>query len=263
MSVRHSHVPQVKSLTSQARNAVYRSVWSFITRAVRACVPASLLNAKHFIDVDYAQWLQTPEQLTAHLLHHLCNNAHEVSLLRTYVRDPLRDLSVNDATMNWVHTAAGPPIKLSRIWHELLDLPNVITSPRLQAHMLADGFSSLTVDDWLCRSCLTAVLRQRLWIWWWNEKARGRAVGAPLLQDCWCAGFSHSRSISHAGGAARYGYECWTQVKIPSHGAKLNVRVLSLGKNMTLTRLSRVASLCEYECGEAGCEEGEGCRIGR
>ncbi|KZV84868.1 hypothetical protein EXIGLDRAFT_776117 [Exidia glandulosa HHB12029] len=155
----------------------------------------ALLNQTNW---EYTRWLRSLYQFQ-YLPPNLVHNNHERRALETYFRYPLQDVSIPTPTAN-----TGSPISTLRVLRELFDLPNVVTSPRLQAHMLADGFSSITPHDWLCPSCLIDFITRRLWIWWWNEKARGRVLGEPLREDCW------------------YGYECRTQTHNSSHAQRLN-----------------------------------------
>ncbi|KZV84867.1 hypothetical protein EXIGLDRAFT_841878 [Exidia glandulosa HHB12029] len=156
----------------------------------------ALLNQTNW---EYNKWLRSFDRLQYLLPHNLVSNTHERRTLTAYFKHPLQHMTKPTPTAD-----TGSPISTLRVLRELFDLPNVVTSPRLQAHMLADGFSSMTPHDWLCPTCLVEFITRHLWIWWWNEKARGRVLGEPLREDCW------------------YGYECRTQTHNFSHAQKLN-----------------------------------------
>ncbi|KZV84865.1 hypothetical protein EXIGLDRAFT_726679 [Exidia glandulosa HHB12029] len=153
----------------------------------------ALLNKTNW---EYSGWLAMGSFLF--FPQYLRANSFERNALGAYLRNPLLDVTIT----TYIPTAS--PMSNATVLRELFELPNVITSPRLQAHMLKDSFSSISSDDWICTSCTSNFITQRLWIWWWNEKARGRVVGGTLREDCW------------------YGYECRTQTHNPAHAQKLN-----------------------------------------
>lgn len=129
----------------------------------------------------------------------LWTNNVERSLLEAYLQAPLSGFSrlskrmradQQQPTLYYPSTPSHPSdgrtyVKASRIFSELLQLPNVITSKVLQEHMRQDEFLMITADDWICLSCLRRLVERRLWIWWRNEKAQGRVAGQYVREDCW------------------------------------------------------------------------------
>ncbi|EJD48649.1 hypothetical protein AURDEDRAFT_150800 [Auricularia subglabra TFB-10046 SS5] len=132
-------------------------------------------------------WLSLP--------HNLGYNRGETLMLHQY-------LANNPARRSQTSDTEQP--RLGNILEDLFDLPNVITSARLQQHMAQDGFALRTPDDWMCDGCIQAFMQQRLWIWWYRQKLLGRVLNETVREDCW------------------YGYECRTQTHKPEHAARLN-----------------------------------------
>lgn len=130
------------------------------------------------------------------LASNLKGNRSEMELLGAYLHSPSRNFAVSSwdkqyrpalpySTVLPTQLDGATSIKASRIFEELLELPNVITSARLQQHMRLDGFFTIGPDDWICLLCLCRLVEQRLWIWWWNEKDQGRVIGQSVPEDCW------------------------------------------------------------------------------
>ncbi|EJD48670.1 hypothetical protein AURDEDRAFT_183247 [Auricularia subglabra TFB-10046 SS5] len=99
---------------------------------------------------------------------------------------------------------APNPIRTPEILRALFALPGTVASRQLQQVMFKDDFLAITKEDWLCVPCIKELLRQRLWIWWYNEKAMGRVAAGRLQRNC------------------RYGYECRTQRGNLEHAKKFN-----------------------------------------
>ena len=126
----------------------------------------------------------------------LTNNDFEVKLFRAYIENPFADYSVGFSFAPVTKTSPygkqgdpdlpGGPISVARILKELFALPGEINNDSMKTYMSNAGFDTTQPQDWLCVNCLHKFVRSRLWIWWYNEKARGKVSGQGFKTDCWC-----------------------------------------------------------------------------
>jgi len=127
----------------------------------------------------------------------LSSNIFEIKLFRAYIESPFADYSSFSAGFASAITTSpygkqgdpdlpGGPISVARILKELFALPGEINNDSMKTYMSNDGFDTTQPNDWLCVNCLHKFVRSRLWIWWYNEKARGKVSGQGFKTDCWC-----------------------------------------------------------------------------
>ncbi|KAI9069971.1 hypothetical protein FKP32DRAFT_1616450 [Trametes sanguinea] len=78
-----------------------------------------------------------------------------------------------------------------------------------------------SIDEWYCLDCIKTLHRQRLMLWWREEKKKS---GVALPDDCWyvyCP-MAYSPPLHLLTMTARYGYNCRTMTHRSSHALKLN-----------------------------------------
>lgn len=169
----------------------------------KKCARARGLSLWNCHNWQFIRPLRDVRRLKDHLIGELEWNSDECNSMLKYIL-------FRENALSFTHYRLPPPsqapnpIRTPEILRALFALPGVVAARQLQQVMFKDDFLAITKEDWLCLRCIKEFLRQRLWIWWYNEKAMGRVPGAQLKRNC------------------RYGYECRTQRGNPEHAKKFN-----------------------------------------